>query len=176
MSDVHPIYAETKPGRQWSGLVQALWSQLNREVENGPRGTWCWRIIPNGMVVALQRIPKVDVARYEFRVARRGHAGDHENDDEWAQDLRAVLKSMVITVIDGDTPALVPLFYWTKVEEIDSEELHVLKIRSLLQGEIQPGKAYCYPCTEDGTTTVVEWFPQGGVRGQRCQHHAMKRR
>ena len=175
MSDVHPIYAETKPERQWKGLVQGLWSKLNQEVERSP-GTWCWRIIPNGMVVALERIPRVAVARYDFRLARRSVAGQPETDDEWNRDLGIVLRALEIIVTNGDRAAPVAFACWTQVEEIKEKWRRVLRIRSLLHGEVRAGVAHCWACKEEGTTTDVDWFPSGGVRGQRCFDHAMGRK
>ena len=175
MSDVHPIYAETKPERRWNGLVQGLWSKLNQEVERSP-GTWCWRIIPNGMVVALERIPRGDVARYEFRLARRGVAGEPETSEQWSTDLSTVLRALKITVTDGDQAAPVAFACWTKEEEVEEQFLHVLRIKSLLHGEVRAGVAHCWACKEEGTSTDVEWFPSGGVRGQRCFDHAKGRR
>ena len=154
--------------------MQGLWTRLYQEAES-TQGTWCWRIIPNGMVVARRRIPNVDVARYELRFARRSVAGDPETAEEWATDLSTLLRALKITVTDGDRAAPVPFACWLKVEESEEQWKHVLRVTSLLQGEVQPGKAHCWACKEEGITTVVEWFPSGGVRGQRCFDHARGR-
>ena len=125
MSDVHPTYAETKPERRWKGLVQALWTKLYQEAES-TRGTWCWRILPNGIVVALQRIPLGSTARYELRFARRSVAGDPETAEGWATDLSAVLRVLKVTVTDGDQLAApVPFACWMKVEETEEQWKHV---------------------------------------------------
>ena len=51
----------------------------------------------------------------------------------------------------------------TNALEHDADIAHVLRIRSLLHGEVRPGLAHCWACKEEGTTTDVTWFPSGGV-------------
>lgn len=170
-SNAHPDYLGARKERQWRGLFECLWQLLTRELEGTSREarSWHWRILPNGVVVALRRIGAGDAWRYELRLARRSVGNFRENDVSWEGTVRYVLKTGGNT---GERPATYDHASWHRTRKITEAGRRVVFYRSLLRGEIKPGVAECWTCRGSrDVRTEVDCRPGVGPRGQRCDQH-----
>ena len=168
---VHPLYLKAKEDARWKGVLPALWSVLNHEADDELE-RWHWRILQNGIVVAIKR-RKEPVARYDLRLARREAKGFRESDDKWRRDVAVVLAALCITPVAGKQVSATPGAYWLKGFDTHEKGRRVAFYTSLLSGEVRPGRALCAKCEGD---VEVDWFAGGGVKGQRCTDHAMTTR
>lgn len=83
----HADYLAAPEGRRYDGDVGDLRARLQREAW-GAGGEWAWRILPDGLLVAMRVRP--EDFRKEFRFARRTAAGD------WPQEVGSLARQLDI--------------------------------------------------------------------------------
>lgn len=174
MSDpLAPDFLAAPMGARWKGRLDMLFVELMKEsIAAGPSPTWSWRILPRGAAVGLR---KWKDGRHELRIARRGELKP-ENEGRWEAEVRIFLDKMGVQEGNGVDPAFMYGGYWLRRDPREEDAgSTVARFVELFQGEVRPGKGRCHDCwTDDQELELVEWHPSFGVRGHRCNRHAIE--
>lgn len=184
MSDVlHPLYEAAPAEHKWRrGSLPALLMTLRRQALAAPfdrerskaEKDWQWYVLPKGAVVGYRIREDMD-RRAELRIARKEPAATAAAAGKWEREVAIFLKHFEIRHGDGMTPSPTPGQVWQRLplSALDiAKGGAVARYIELRMGEISPEKALCYVClVDDDTKVVVNWWPAGGLIGQRCDRH-----
>lgn len=186
--DLHPDFLKASPEQRWRGKLDLLLLQLYTEAKTGyvtreeielDRG-WKWRVLPRGAFVGLRRrldIPPAKCARYELRIARSGALTESAN-TRWDVEVGTFLDHFQIKPTDGRTPALSPDRYWMRSPLLERDAgKPVLRLVSLMLGEVRPGVAFCWDCLhrDPPIENEIVWEVVYGASGQACGPCALER-
>jgi len=179
MSENHPLF-EKHPTHQWVGpLVKLLPALRKLAYEIGPEKTdddrnadtdWAWKVLRGGAVVSY-RIRSDMHMRGEIRIAR---AEPLKNEAKWMAEVRTFVKHFELTMVDGTEPAKDITTFMLQRPNVRDRQKTAVRFIQLRVGEVSPGRALCYACRQADRTVEIQWWPAGGVEGQRCEPCARK--
>lgn len=199
MSTHHPLYQRAKEEQRYAGKLTELLPRLRREAFDirgrGPKSVrdegrpwndveeracrdrdldFAWVVLPRGAVVGL-RIRNDLEMRKEVRIARTERPKDEKSATAWQFEVETFLKHFGIEPLDGKTPAPEKNGWLALPPHPNDEAKGVAAVRfiELRHGEIEPSRARCAKCWDDGQFVVVLWEAVCGVDGQHCQAHAV---
>ena len=199
MSTHHPLYLRAREENRYAGKLPELITRLRREAFNirgsGPKSIrdegrpwneaeeracrerdldFAWVVLPRGAIVGLRIRNDMDM-RKELRIARQERPKDERATQAWQLEVETFLKHFGVEPLDGKTPAPEKNGFLALPPHPNDEAKGVAAVRflELRHGEIEAGRSICARCVKHGIVYVTEWWPAGGIDGQRCQAHAV---
>lgn len=185
MSD-HPLFESVHPSHRYRGKLEHLLTFLRKDAyrlaqaagerEREQDKDFAWVVLRGGAIVGLRIRGDMDM-RKELRIARQQRPETAEAKKKWNAEIMTFLKHFQIVPLDGDDPSDGTGWLWLDPNPNDERKgVAAARFLQLRAGEIRPEQARCYGCLQDtGEVKVVEWFPGGGIEGQACREHAMRR-